>query len=73
MLKMINEIYGLVATSVVLVSFMFQDIIKIRLVNLLGASMFVFYGVMIGAPSVYILNGAIMGIQVYKIYNLIKK
>jgi hypothetical protein len=64
------EIIGLIGTLFVLISFAQTDILKIRAINLVGALLFVAYGILIGSVSNWLLNGIIVIIQVYK---LIKK
>jgi len=64
------ESIGLVATVFVLLSFLCNREKNIRLVNIMGAVLFVIYGYLIAAPSIYILNGALIGIHIYKIYKM---
>jgi cell shape-determining protein MreD len=66
------ESIGLAATVFILVSFLFNQEKKIRVINLVGAVLFVIYGYLIAAPSVYILNGALIVIHIYKIYKMSK-
>ena len=63
-----HEIIGIVATLFVLLSFLFTSEKRIRQINIIGAAIFVVYGVIIGALSVYVLNGALIIIHVYKLY-----
>ena len=59
------EAIGITATLFVLLSFLFRDEKKIRLVNIIGAALFVVYGLILGALSVWILNGALIVIHIY--------
>lgn len=59
------EIVGLAATLFVLLSFLFREPGTIRLVNIIGAALFVVYGLLLGALSVWILNGALIAIHIY--------
>jgi len=59
------EILGIIATLFVLASFMLHGELRIRLVNSFGDALFVVYGVLIRAWSVWILNIAILVIQIY--------
>ena len=61
------EILGFIATSIILVSFLFSDTKKIRSINAVGCILFVIYGVMISATSVWVLNAVCFGIQIFKI------
>ena len=62
-----HEIIGIIATLFVLVSFLFTNEKRIRQVNIVGAVIFVVYGVIIGAIAVYLLNGALIIIHIYKL------
>ena len=65
---MMHEILGIVATLFVLVSFLFTNEKRIRQINVIGAVLFVIYGIIISAVSVYVLNGALILIHIYKLY-----
>lgn len=64
------EILGTLASIIVLISFLMKGEKKIRIINILGAIMFVVYGILINAFSVWFLNGALVFIH---LYYLIKK
>jgi hypothetical protein len=66
------EFIGIVATIFILLSFLCNREKNIRLINIIGAILFVIYGTLIEAPSVYILNGALIVIHIYKIYKMNK-
>ena len=59
------EAIGITATLFVLLSFMFKDAKRIRIVNIVGAALFVIYGLMLNALSVWLLNGALIAIHIY--------
>jgi hypothetical protein len=59
------EAVGLLATIFVLISFMVNDIKKVRIINIIGATLFVIYGYSIGAFSTWLLNGLLILIHVY--------
>ncbi len=61
------EIIGTVASLLILVSFLFNDEKKIRLTNIVGAAVFVVYGLLINAFSIWFLNGALIIIHIYKL------
>ena len=63
-----HEIIGIVATLFVLLSFIFTAEKRIRQINIIGAVLFVVYGIVIGAISIYILNSALIIIHIYKLY-----
>jgi len=62
-----HEALGIVATLFVLLSFTFTNEKRIRQINIVGAVLFVIYGIIIGALSVYLLNGALIIIHIYKL------
>lgn len=68
------EIIGLLATLFVLLSFLMKKIELVRVINIVGAAMFVVYGVLINAFSTWILNVILIVIHiVYLIIYLRKK
>lgn len=54
------EIIGTIASVIVLLSFLVTDEYRIRIINIYGAALFVVYGVMSGAFSVWLLNGILI-------------
>ena len=61
------EILGIIATLFVLAAFMLNDVKQIRIVNLIGAILFVVYGILIHSLSVSLLNGILIIIHLYKL------
>ncbi len=59
------EALGVLATIFVLLSFLCTDHRKIRIVNIIGAALFVVYGLLSGALSVWLLNSALVAIHIY--------
>lgn len=51
------EIIGVLASVLVLISFLMHGEKKIRIINIVGAMLFVIYGILIKALSVWLLNG----------------
>ncbi len=64
------EIWGIVATLFVLTSFLCNKEKYIRMVNIVGALIFVGYGLALQAHSVWILNGILVFIHVIKLRKL---
>lgn len=64
------EIVGLIATLFVLVSFLTSGEKNIRVINIIGAFIFVIYGLILGALSVWLLNGILFFVHIYKLYKL---
>ena len=61
------EIIGTIASVMVLISFLMNSEIKIRIVNIIGALIFVIYGILINAFSVWFLNSALCIVHLYKL------
>ncbi|MDA7797564.1 SemiSWEET family transporter, partial [Flavobacteriaceae bacterium] len=66
------EIVGWIATTFVISSFLINDMIRLRAINLIGAFCWLIYGVMANAPSIIFLNVVIIAIQAFKLWGLIK-
>ena len=67
----LTEWVGYLAMTVLLVSFMMKNVIKLRIINSIGCLFFVIYGVMISQYPIVITNFAIILINLY--YLLLKK
>ena len=63
------EILGIVATLFILAAFSLNDKKLIRLVDSMGAVLFVIYGILINSLSVWSLNICLIIINLYKIKN----
>lgn len=67
------EILGIIATVLVLFSFLVNGEIKIRIINIFGAILFVTYGILINAFSVWALNLCLVFIHIYKLKKIKKQ
>lgn len=67
------ELFGYLASVVVLVSLLMSSIVKLRWINLLGASMFASYGFIIGALPVGVMNSAIALIDTFYLIKMYSK
>lgn len=65
------EIIGYVAMGLVGISFLMKEIRVLRFFNLLGASTFILWGVLLKQPPIYLLNSFIVLVNLY--YLLKKK
>jgi hypothetical protein len=65
------EIIGLLGTLFVLISFLMKEVKLIRIINIIGAVLFVVYGLLIGALSTWLLNAILVIIHI--IYLLKRK
>lgn len=58
------ELIGISATVFVLISFLMKDASRIRKINIIGAALFVIYGMLIHSVSVWLLNAVLMVIHI---------
>ena len=70
--SMIYEIIGYSASALVAISLMMSSIVKLRVINLIGAALFTLYGLLIGAYPVAVLNFTIVLIDLYYLRDTIK-
>lgn len=61
------EILGTIASIIILLSFLMKGETKIRIINILGALIFVIYGISVNAFSVWFLNGMLIIIHIIKL------
>lgn len=66
------EVIGIIATIAIIIAFTTKGELKIRVIDTIGAVIFVVYGVLIQSLSVILLNVVLIGIQLYHI-NRLKK
>lgn len=59
------ELFGYCGSVLVAVSLMMKNILKLRWINLAGASVFSIYGLLVEAYPVFVLNGFIAVVDVY--------
>ena len=64
-ISMIYEIIGYVASVLVAISLMMRSVLKLRVINLIGAAVFTLYGLLIGAYPVAVVNFVIALIDLY--------
>jgi hypothetical protein len=64
---------GYFASAVIAVSMMMQSIVKFRWINLVGATAFASYGLLIGALPVFLLNAFIVSIDLFFLYRIYRK
>lgn len=64
------ELIGYVASVLVALSLMMRSILRLRIINLVGAACFVVYGLLIQAYPVALVNFVIVLINLYYLYDL---
>jgi len=67
------QIIGYAGSVLVAVSLMMKNILHLRRVNLIGASVFAVYGFLVGAYPVFLLNSFISLVDIYYLYEMNKK
>lgn len=67
------EIIGYTGSALVAISLMMKNIYYLRRINLIGASTFAIYGLLVGAMPVLILNSFISLVDIYFIWEAKKK
>ncbi len=61
----LTEIVGYLASLVVLLSFLMKDVKRLRMVNIIGCSLFLAYGILLGfSIPIIVTNAAIVVINV---------
>lgn len=58
------EVIGLIASVFVLISFVPKNIKLIRIINSVGCIIWITYGLLTGALSVWIMNLILLGVQI---------
>ena len=67
------EIVGWSATAFVIFSFLINNMLWLRTVNLVGAFLWLLYGIIDVSYSIIFLNVVIVSIPIFKIIGLLKK
>ena len=63
------EYIGFLATAFILLSFVL-DGIQLRIINSIGAGLWLLYGIMIGGYSIIFLNICVILIHIFKLWKL---
>ncbi|MCI0552541.1 MAG: hypothetical protein L0287_16445 [Anaerolineae bacterium] len=64
------ELIGYLGSILVAVSLMMKSLLRLRIINLFGALFFTIYGVLLGAYPVAFLNGLIVCIDLYYLFQM---
>lgn len=67
------EIIGYLASIIIAISLLMKSLIRLRIINGIGALFFVVYGILIQAYPVAVLNGIIVIIDVYYLLQMLKR
>lgn len=66
----VYELIGYAGSALIVVSLMMRSVLRLRWINLAGALVFAVYGLLIAAPPVWVVNGAIVLIDIYHLAQL---
>lgn len=69
-LSFIYELVGYTGSILVAVSLMMKSLVRLRTVNMVGAIVFIIYGLLIGAIPVVFLNTLILCVNVYNLWQM---
>lgn len=67
------ELVGFIASALILVSLLMTSVVKLRIVNAIGAAVFVAYGLLIGSVPVWGMNAAIVVVDLWQLRVLLRK
>ena len=67
------EIIGYIAMLLVGISFLMKNVRTLRMINLIGCLIFIYWGFLINKPPVYILNSFIVLVNFYYLFLRKKK
>lgn len=70
---MFVEILGIVASLFVISAFLFKNVKIIRLLDAVGALLYVIYGILIHSYANILLNTVLIAVQIYHLHKLNKK
>jgi hypothetical protein len=64
------ELIGYLASALIVLSLLMASVLKLRIINLVGAFVFTAYGVLIDSAPVVLTNGAIVMIDIYYLWKM---
>ena len=64
------ELIGYLGSILVAISLMMRSLLRLRIINLIGALFFTIYGILLGAYPVAFLNGLIVLIDLYYLFQM---
>ena len=62
------EIIGYLAMALLVLSFLFKNVVKLRVINTVACLFFVVYGLLLHAYPIAISNAIIIGINIYHLF-----
>lgn len=67
------EVIGYVGSALIVLSLAMRSLLRLRVINLVGALVFAVYGLLIAAPPVWVVNGAIVVIDLWQIRQMLAR
>ncbi|HON18169.1 MAG TPA: GNAT family N-acetyltransferase [Salinivirgaceae bacterium] len=67
------NLLGYLASILIIISMMMSSLVRLRIVNMIGAFIFSVYGFLIDAYPVGILNGIVVLVNVYQLFKLFRR
>ena len=67
------ELIGWIGNVFVVISFLNNDTLKLRSYNLVGATLWLVYGIVAGSFSIIFLNVVVISIQIVKITQILRE
>lgn len=67
------EVVGHMASVMVAISLMMKNIVRLRVLNFIGCSLFVIYGLIIDASPVWTMNAFVASVNVYYLVKMFRE
>ena len=68
--EFLYELVGYIASVLIVTALMMSKIVKLRIINMIGAAAFSTYGILIGSVPVALMNGIIVMINIYHLVKI---
>jgi len=68
--EFLYELLGYAASVLIVIALTMSKIVKLRIINMIGAGAFSIYGMLIGSIPVALMNGIIVLINIYHLYKI---
>ena len=64
------ELFGYLGSVLVLVSMLMTSVVRLRVINLIGSAIFAAYAILIRSYPTALLNGCLVGVNIYQLLRL---
>lgn len=71
-IHMLIEMMGYISSALVLISFLMSSVVKLRVINAIGAGIFTVYALLIHSYPTALMNACLVGINIYYLVQLSK-